>query len=96
MNPQRGDSLIAHLSDHYCCIWLRHVYLDFGRFINRPSKDEHKPFKVGVYKPAGGDPVQLIIGAVTVQLQYQPMITAHLPSFEFVAHYDATQGKKIL
>ena len=24
------------------------------------------------------------------------MITAHLPSFEFVAHYDDTQGKNIL
>ena len=69
--------------------------MDVGRLINKRSEDEHKPVKPGLYKLAVGDSVQLILVAVTVQLQDQPMITAHLPSFEFVAYYDATIGKKI-
>ena len=69
--------------------------MDSGRLIKKRSEGEHKMFTVRLYKPTGGDPAQLILGVVTIQLWYQPMITAHLPSFEFVAYYDDTQGKKI-
>ena len=67
-NSEQGYSRVAHLSDHYCCIYLRHVDLDFGRLIDSRSEGEHKPVKVGLYKPAVGDPAQLTLRAVTVQL----------------------------
>ena len=44
------------------------MYLDSRRLIKSWSEDEHKPVKVGLYKPAAADPVQLILGVVTVQL----------------------------
>ena len=42
--------------------------MDFGRLIDSQLEGEHKLVKVRLYKPAVGDPAQLILVAVTVQL----------------------------